>query len=512
MPAEHIDPALLLAPDVPVLTEEELEALPEELREEYLAALALEMQQMPLTPPQRRAHDLCMVVDEVLYGGSAGGGKSFLAVWHADYLSRQFDHHRTLILRSSLPELRRTIMVEARRVIDLNEYPGVKWRAADKEYHYGNGSVIEMGFCENMDDVRQYLSAEYDCIIIDESTDMSQEQIEMLRSRLRTTKAKKEKGVNVHLLMLSNPGGVSHAFHRDRYVRNTSDGLFVAELDERDDKGRGRARQVAFVPARVGDNPFIDEDYVSNLAAISDPVKRAQYLDGDWSMFEGQFFDSFDYELHTCEPFTIPDEWPRVGGYDWGFADAACLLIGAVDPDKVLHVFWEMYVEQHTAGEQGRIYGQFIREGKHKVDFIAADPSIWRNTGVGVPISSQLFDAGIMPLRRASNARVDGWSQVREYLAVDPVLGKPRLVIHRTCENLIRTFPEVVRDKNKPEDVKGRGEDHALDALRYLLMTRPRAHRLVAPGPKTYDERVRDYVVNRHKMRRRPIHDVLGRL
>lgn len=507
-----LEPGLMLPDDIPVLDADQLAELPAELREAYLAAIAAEVEEMPLTPPQRRCHDLCMAVDEVLYGGSAGCGKSFMAVWHADFLSRQYPGHRTLILRESLPELRRTIMVEAQRTIDLKAPPGVKWRAADKEYHYKNGSVIELGYCTGMEDVRQYLSAEYDLIIIDESTSLGHEEIELLRSRLRTSKAKKEMGVNVHLLLLTNPGGISHAWHRDRYVKTTNHGDYVADIDERDEKGRGRIRQVAFVPAKVGDNPFIDPDYIANLAAISDPVLRAQYLDGDWSVFGGQFFQEFRYETHTVTPFEIPPEWPKIGGYDWGYGAPACLLLAAIDPDRVIHVYWEMYVERHTAGEQGRIFRDYLRQSRHRIDFIAADPSIWRHTGQGVPISQQLMEAGVGPLRRASNARVDGWARVREYLAVDPDLDRPQVLIHRNCENLIRTLPEAPRDKNNVEDLNTRSEDHALDAFRYLLMTRPRVGKVKSEGPRTYDERVRAFVERRSSVTRRPVHDVLGKL
>jgi hypothetical protein len=336
-------------------------------------------------------------------------------------------------------------------MIDTDAEPGVKWRAADKEWHYGNGSVIEFGFCDSMENVRQYLSAEYECILIDESTEMLADWIEMIRSRLRTTKHMRDLGVNPHLLLLTNPGGPSHGYHRDRYVTTTNGGEYVAELDERDDRGRGRHRQVAYVAARVWDNPHIDPDYESNLVAIKDPVRRAQYLDGDWSVHEGQFFAEFRTDIHVVEPFEIKPEWgwPVIGGYDWGFAAPSCLLLGAVDQDRRIHIFREFYVDRHTAADQARLF----RAWGIKPDYIACDPSIWRETGVGQSVSRQLMNAGMLPLRKANNDRVAGWNAVREAMALDPDTGLPGLVIHSNCENLIRTLPDLPRDKNKPEDV-----------------------------------------------------------
>lgn len=454
----------LVEEDLPELTEDELLQLDPDLRSAFLDALRAEHEELALTAPQRLMHRLCGVVDEVMYGGAAGGGKSFAAVWHADWLSRRFPGHRTLILRSSFPELRRTIMIEAR-----NQISEGRWRAADKEYVYENGSVVELGFCANEDDVRQYLSAQYECIIIDESTDLNGGIIEMLRSRIRTTAAKRDLGVNPHLLLLTNPGGPGHEWHRDRYVESSEGGRFVVVYDDRDSQGRGRDRRVAFVPARVGDNPFIDSDYTSNLVSISDPAKRAQYLDGDWSIVEGAFFSNFDPVLHVEEPFPIPPEWPIYGGYDWGFADPAVLLLAAVDFDGVLHVFHEMYETGLTAREQA---SRFRSTGFRPL-MIAADPSIWRESGVGRPVSAQLTEAGMLPLRKASNERIAGWNRVREYLELDQNLNdQPRLRIFSTCANLIRTLPILPRDPKKPEDIKNRTDDHCLVAGTLVLTER----------------------------------------
>lgn len=494
----------LVASPVPSISEDELAALEPDLREAFLAALAQEAEELDLTPQQRLMHRLCAKVDEVMYGGAAGCGKSHAAVWHADWLSRRYPDHRTLLLRSSFPELRRTLMVRARELISEGT-----WRSADREYRYPNDSVVEFGYCATEDDIRQYLSAEYDCIAIDESTDMTQEMIEMLRSRLRTSNVKKQLGVNPHLLLLTNPGGPSHTFHRDRYVDSTEGGTKVAYWDERDSLGRGRIRSCAYIPARVGDNPHIDPDYVSNLVAISDPAKRAQYLDGDWSVVAGQFFTEWDPRLHVEDPPVLDPAWPIYGGYDWGYADAAVLLLAAVDFDGVIHVFHEMHVTGATAAEQGAMFTAL----GHRPHMIAADPSIWRESGVGRPISSQLTEAGMLPLRRASNERVAGWNRVREFLTPDADLdGRPRIRISSDCTNLIRMFPLLPRDPKKPEDVKGRTDDHAHDALRYLLMSRPAPSVRRRPEPNTYEERVQEWVRRRTTVSRRPVHDVLGKL
>ena len=62
---------------------------------------------------------------------------------------------------------------------------------------------------------------------------------------------------------------------------------------------------------------------------------------------------------------------------------------------------------------------------------------------------------------------------MHEYLKVQQS-GRPRLQIFNTCPNLIRELQSIPLDKNNPEDVDTHAPDHAYDALRYLIMSRPR--------------------------------------
>jgi len=79
-----------------------------------------------------------------------------------------------------------------------------------------------------------------------------------------------------------------------------------------------------------------------------------------------------------------------------------------------------------------------------------------------------------VPLIKADNTRIPGWQRVREYLALADD-GKPNLQIFETCRNLIRTLPLLTFDERFVEDVSGKCEAHAPEALRYGLMSRPTA-------------------------------------
>lgn len=69
---------------------------------------------------------------------------------------------------------------------------------------------------------------------------------------------------------------------------------------------------------------------------------------------------------------------------------------------------------------------------------------------------------------KTQNDRLGGWQLLDQHLKVRAD-GLPRLLVHSTCTNLIRTLPAVPHDRGNPEDVDTKSEDHAIDALRYLL-------------------------------------------
>jgi hypothetical protein len=111
-----------------------------------------------------------------------------------------------------------------------------------------------------------------------------------------------------------------------------------------------------------------------------------------------------------------------------------------------------------------------------------ADPSVFTNTGAGLPIAKQWAQHGLHVVR-ANNGKSAGWATFREYLRLDPSSGRPRLFVFSTCTNLARTIPMQQRDKKRPEDLDTKLEDHAVDSLRYLMMIRPRG----AAKPRNHD-------------------------
>ena len=499
-----------------LLSPAQIAALDDDELELYEQLLEAEAKDWVLTPRQQMAEDLAGQVDCLLYGGAAGGGKTDWLVWHADQLSRRYPGHSTLALRRTFPQLKDSLM---RRSIEKIDQDGADYKVGEKEWVYDNGSTIRFGYCDAEDDYRHYLSAEYDCVLFEELTEFSRLQFQMLRSRCRTTARKRAMGIRPHVAAATNPGQVGHEWVKDFFVKATNHGERIA-TQTIEALGQRKELTVGFVPARVSDNPHIDPDYIFNLASLPD-IQRRQYLDGDWDIFEGQYFTEWSNDVHVVPPFAVPPFWHRIRGLDYGFAAPFCCLWGAIDPDGNIWIYREAYSKGLTATEQGKVVVErsTMRDGEavrpEKIDYSVADPSIWNRTGTGLSIAQQYQAAGLH-CRKAMNARVDGWSRVRDWLRASPDPANPRfgptLRVFSTCENLIRTLPLMIFDDTHPEDLDTNLEDHAADALRYLLMSRPRHPLAQQRKAGTLDEKVWEQVRQHDLPKRGPVHPVLGRL
>ena len=102
------------------------------------------------------------------------------------------------------------------------------------------------------------------------------------------------------------------------------------------------------------------------------------------------------------------------------------------------------------------------------------DTAAWARTGTTGPTVGEVLTMAGHKLRRADKNRIQGKIQVHEKLKINEK-GRPRMIIFKSCPNLIRELQGIPIDPNKPEDVDTKASDHAYDALRYLIMARPRS-------------------------------------
>lgn len=418
---------------------------------------------------------------EVLFGGAAGGGKSYGQLLDALLYALKYPESRQLILRRTFPDLERSIVQQHMELYPLKLY---SYNMQAHRGRFANGSVIDFGYLASESDVYQYQGAEYDVIRFDELTQFTESQYRYLFSRLRGTRPYPRQ-----IKCTANPGGVGHAWVKQRFVDPAPPGVEWVTP-------QGTSR--VFLPSRVQDNPVLmknDPAYLENLRNLDEVTRRA-LMDGDWDILAGQFFPEFDRNAHVVEPFPVPEHWRRYITLDYGMDMLAAYEI-AEDEDGFAWVVRELYEGRDNemgAYKNGHIVGEAVRRcretfGPAQDAVVLAPPDLWnRNRDSGVS-TAQRFAEGWHSLTKTGNDRVDGWRSVHEWLALQEDregMRKPRLRIFSSCVNLIRTLPQLQIDARRPEDVCTEPHEmtHAPDALRGFCVFRTRpADRAPEPVP-----------------------------
>jgi len=418
---------------------------------------------------------------DCLFGGARGGGKSDACLGEfALHASHYGPGARGLFVRREMPQADSLID----RSHEIYAPLGAEWGEQKKQWVFPNGAVLRFRPLEGDRDAEKYQGQQFSRVYVEELTNYPEPRpVDKMKATLRSAG-----GVPVKFRATANPGGPGHNWVKQRYIDPHPLG-YQAFNDESGQRNR------IYIPARVHDNRRLlmsDPGYVERLKLSGSATLVKAWLDGDWSVIEGAYFDCWSNERHVIAPFEIPKLWTRFRAMDWGSAAPFAVYWVAVvsDPHDIggrllprgsLVVYREWYGAtgpnvglKLTAEAVGR--GIVEREAGDKVDYGVLDPAAFAQDG-GPSIAERLANAGAV-FRPADNRRAGtlghsgGWDQLRQRLVGDED-GKPMLYVFGTCKDLIRTLPVLQHDQNRPEDVDTDGEDHAADALRYGVMSRP---------------------------------------
>lgn len=245
-----------------------------------LAETVLQSRWIPHAPTPKQAAFLALPCLEALYGGAAGGGKSD-ALLMTGLQFVDIPGYAALILRRTYADLALpgALMDRAQQWLGGT---AARWSAQEHTWTFPSGATLTFGYCENDADVYRYQGAEFQTVCLDELTQFSLAQYRYLFSRLRRLKA-----VNIPLRMrsASNPGGVGHEWVKQRFITE------------------GKTAGRVFIPARLPDNPHLDQEEYRRSLSVLDHITRAQLLDGDWSARQAG-------GLFRREWFTVVDALP----------------------------------------------------------------------------------------------------------------------------------------------------------------------------------------------------------
>lgn len=409
---------------------------------------------------------------EVFYGGARGGGKTYsLLIAPLRFVDKPTS--RALLIRRSMPELRDVIFQTQQ--LYPKAVPGAKFKTQENTWHFPSGARIEFGYCENLTDVLRYQGQSYSWIGVDELPQYESPDVwHFLRSSLRSA----DSSIPLHFRATGNPGNRGSRWVKELFIDPAEPNTRFTEKVEYELEGKTLSTEITrkFIPASVWDNPYLTQDssYIAMLASLPE-VKRKQFLYGDWDVVEDGAFSEFNRSTHVVEPFEVPNGWTRIRAADFGFSSPSAILWGAVDYDNNIWIYRELYVIKVTADQLGRMIRE-AESGDGKIYDAVLDSSCWARRGDRGPSIAEMLNAEgcrFRPSDRSPGSRISGKIEIHKRLMVDEDTEEPRLRIFENCPNLIRQLSSLPLDKNNPEDVDTKAEDHAYDALRYMVSSRP---------------------------------------
>ncbi len=416
---------------------------------------------------------------DFLYGGSAKSAKSHALRWEAHRNCLQYSGIRGLLIRSSFPELERTHI--ARLSTDLPESVA-RYNSQTHTYKYNNGSVLELGYGDRKSDFDQYLSAEYDFILIDELTTIPFNFSYLLRSRLASSR----KDFITFWACATNPGSVAHADVKKYFI--TKSGLSSEDFPEYNPK------EVCFIPATVYDNKILLERDPSVLTKLKQMSKRDQqkFLFGNWDIFEGQFFDEFFYDVHVVKPdryLSYEDllKFQCCAGMDYG--NYTAVEYQSMDYNGNVIVWDEWSDVRSVRTKKVKSLKKFaVERGIQKVR-IEADTNMWVPDQFDASYkndpATDFIKAGLQLVKVSKSAgkasshrgyRIACNDAIRDYLHWEAgeegeLAVRPKLIIYERCSKLIETLPQLRVAENNIEDIADDGDlDTWYDALKMGFM------------------------------------------
>jgi hypothetical protein len=441
---------------------------------------------------------------ELLYGGAASGGKSFLMRCSAILWALSVPNINIYLFRRLYDDLIKNHLegptgFRALLAPFLNashaKSPLLAGRLAEivqGEIRFWNGSKIFLCHLQHQKDITKYYGVEIHCLLIEEATQFSEFMIRFLRSRMRMPEAlkipdqyikprelwrdpNKKEYLFPRAVYTSNPGGIGHGYIKRSFL----EGFKPYELHYAANDDGGHLRQ--YIPARVDDNPSVDRDRVKEGLSGLPPALVDALLNGNWNAVIGAFFPELRADVHLIKPFPIPHHWMRFQAMDWGACgegDPFAIGWWAVSdgcvpsiPRNAIICYRRWYGKGLPKVTVGTVADGIIeREAKDPpIIYRVAGGDIGQERGTG-PSLKELFGRHGLHFQTADQRRVMGAIQFRECIVGKN--GRPDIYWFDECELELETVMNLQHDLNNPTDCT-QADDHFYEMCRYALMSRP---------------------------------------
>jgi hypothetical protein len=417
---------------------------------------------------------------EVFFGGSRGGGKTEGSIgdW-LDHSGTYGEHAIGVFFRRTRKQLEEVVA----RTEQIFPKLGAKYNKQESQWTMPGGARLKFRYIEQDKDAEEYQGHSYTRVYVEEVTNFpTPGPLNKLRATLRSAT-----GVPVGMRLTGNPGGPGHNWVKKRYIDPDKRGWKVVP-ETFEYNGTTLTLERVYIPSRLTDNPLLvknDPTYIARLHQSGSAQLVKAWLEGDWDIVDGAFFDCWDPARHVLMASEwkkrIPAHATRFRAFDWGSAKPfSCGWYVISDgrwglPRDAMLKYREWYGSTGQPNVGLKMTADVVARGivkledDEEIDYGAADPSIFvRNGG---PSIAETMAGEACFWRKADNKRAAGWEELRRRLV--GVNGHPMLYMLDSCQDTIRTLPVLQHDEKNPEDLDTDGEDHAADETRYAVMSRP---------------------------------------
>ena len=360
--------------------------------------------------------------------------------------------------------------------------------------HKVTGSEVLFRGYRTEDQQKRFKSLnEVTAVWYEEAEKITFEQFKALRMQLRGGNAE-DRQLFLSLNPINEDGFINQEFFLKtphKVFERFEDGrpkVFEHRMETEID-GRKVAVDSLVIVTTYKDNPYLTDEQRAEIEALK------QYDEDMYKMLalgmfvkpQGAFFKEFQQGVHTCEPFIIPEHWRRYRTMDYGLDMLACYWVAVNDSGKSF-IYKELYESDLVISDAATKIKEMTNE---KIQATFAPPDLWNRRQETGRSAAEIFYINGVQLYKANNDREQGWLDLKEHLKPykdEQGIMTANLVVFDTCTNLIRTMPQLMRDKNNPNDVDGKTNHeltHAPDAIRYYVTGRPTAYK--APKVRKLD-------------------------
>lgn len=255
--------------------------------------------------------------------------------------------------------------------------------------------------------------------------------------------------------------------------------------------------QIAYFTMEWADNPFLDTKEVEQMTKSLSSSSLASRRYGKFMTNSGLVYEEFDQSIHVIEPFDVPKDWYDKISIDPGLNNPLSAHFYCVDYDDNIYVIAEHYESGKDIDYHAKailtIAKQLDWHYNHsgKLEALIDSAANQRTLASNKSVSELFYEKGIAVNTNVRKEKFTGIARVKEYFIARP----PKIFIFKNCTNMIRELKSYWWGKG---DTPIKKDDHAMDELRYYIMSRPRNDNMQKPT-KTIQEKFKDKLIRNIK-------------